>query len=131
VTSSPAGIACGKTCTHGYAYATSVTLKAKAARGSKFSGWSGTCKGSHRCKVTTNDSLTVRATFVLRPCVVPNLVGKTLDAAKAAIKKAFCPVGKVKTVASSRAKGEVLSQKPKHGKKLKQHAKISVVVSKG
>ena len=131
VTSSPAGIACGKTCTHGYPYGTSATLKAKAARGSKFSGWSGACKGSHRCKVTTNDTVTVKAKFVLRPCVVPNLVGKTLAAAKAAIKKAFCSVGRVKTVASSRAKGQVISHKPKHGKRLKQHAKISLVVSKG
>jgi hypothetical protein len=131
VTSSPAGITCGKTCTHGYAYGTSVTLKAKAAKGSKFSSWSGACKGSHSCKVTTNDSVAVEAKFVLRPCVVPNLVGRTLKAATAAIKKAFCSVGKVKTVASSRAMGEVLSQKPKYGKRLKQHAKISLVVSKG
>jgi hypothetical protein len=131
VTSSPAGVACGKSCTHGYAYGTSVTLKAKAAKGSKFAGWSGACKGSHKCQVTTNDSVAVGAKFVLRPCVVPNLVGRTLDAAKAAIKRAFCSVGKVTTVASSRAKGEVISQKPKHGKRLKQHAKISLVVSKG
>ncbi|HEY4235998.1 MAG TPA: PASTA domain-containing protein [Gaiellaceae bacterium] len=131
VTSSPAGIACGKTCTHGYAFGTSVTLKAKPARGSKFSGWSGACKGSHRCKVTANDSVAVTARFVLRPCVVPNLVGRTLKAAKAALKKAFCSLGKVKAVASSRAEGEVLSQKPKHGKRLTQHAKISLVVSKG
>jgi hypothetical protein len=131
VTSSPAGIACGKTCTHGYAYGTSVTLKARAARGSRFSGWSGACKGSHRCKVTATDSLTVKAKFVFRPCVVPNLVGTTLAAARAAIKRAFCSVGKVKTVASARPKGEVLAQKPKHRKRLKPRAKISLVVSKG
>jgi hypothetical protein len=131
VTSWPAGIACGKTCTHGYAFGTSVTLKAKPARGSKFSGWSGACKGSHPCKVTANDSVAVTARFVLRPCVVPNLVGRTLKAAKAALKKAFCSLGKVKAVASSRAEGEVLSQKPKHGKRLTQYAKISLVVSKG
>jgi hypothetical protein len=131
VTSSPGGIACGKACTHGYAYGTSVTLKAKAARGSKFSRWSGACKGSHLCKVTTNDDVTVKAKFVLRPCIVPNLVGKTLDAARAAIKRAFCSVGKVTTVASSQAKGKVVSQKPRHGKRLKQHAQINLVVSRG
>jgi hypothetical protein len=108
-----------------------VTLKAKAARGSKFSGWSGACKGSKSCKLTTNDDAAVRATFVLRPCLVPNLVGKNLAAAKRAIKKAFCSVGKVTTVASSRPKGMVISQKPKRGKRLKQHAKIGLVVSKG
>jgi len=66
VTSSPRGIACGKTCTHGYAYGTVVTLKAKAAKGSKFSRWSGACKGSRRCKVTTTDDLSVKAKFVRR-----------------------------------------------------------------
>jgi hypothetical protein len=66
VTSSPRGIACGKTCTHGYAYGTVVTLKAKAAKGSKFSGWSGPCKGRHSCKVTANDGASVKAKFVRR-----------------------------------------------------------------
>jgi hypothetical protein len=66
VTSIPRGIACGKTCSHGYAYGTSVTLKAKAAKGSRFSGWSGACKGSKSCKVRTNSGITVRARFVLR-----------------------------------------------------------------
>jgi hypothetical protein len=66
VTSAPGGIACGKACTHGYAYGTVVTLKAKAAKGSKFSGWSGACKGSHRCKVATNDNVAVKAKFVRR-----------------------------------------------------------------
>ena len=64
VTGSPGGIACGKACTHGYAYGTVVTLNAKAAKGSKFSGWSGACKGSRRCKVTTNEDVAVKAKFV-------------------------------------------------------------------
>jgi hypothetical protein len=131
VKSSPGGIACGRACSHGYGYGTSVTLKAKAARGAKFAGWSGACKGSRSCKVTANDNVDVKATFVLRPCLVPKLVGKTLKAAKAAIKKAFCSVGKVTMVPSSKAKGEVVSQKPPHGKRLRQHAKISLVVSRG
>ena len=66
VTSSPAGISCGKACTHAYAYGTVLSLTAKAAKGSKFSGWSGACTGSHRCKVTTNDTLAVKAKFVRR-----------------------------------------------------------------
>lgn len=132
VRSSPSGIACGKTCTHGYAYGTSVTLKAKAAKGSMLAGWSGACTGTTKsCKVTTNDDVAVTAKFVLRPCVVPTLVGRSLAAAKAAIKKAFCSVGKVTTVASARPKGHVVAQKPKHGKRLKQHAKVDLVVSKG
>jgi PASTA domain-containing protein/List-Bact-rpt repeat protein len=131
VTSSPRGIACGKTCSHGYAYGTSVTLKAKAAEASRFSGWSGACKGNHACKLTTNDNAAVKAKFVLRPCVVPNVVGKSLSAAKRAIRKAFCSVGKVRTAASSKRKGLVVSQRPKRGRRLKQHAKVSLVVSRG
>lgn len=67
VTSSPGGIACGKTCTHGYASGTAVTLKAKAAKGSKFFGWSGACGGTRRCRITTNRNASVKARFVLRP----------------------------------------------------------------
>jgi hypothetical protein len=131
VASRPGGIACGKTCAHGYAYGTSVTLHAKAARGWKVSGWSGECKGSRGCKVTTNDNVAIKAKFVHRPCVVPNVVGKSFKAAKAAIRKAFCSVGKVRLVASGEAKGRVISQKPRHGKRLKPHARVALVVSKG
>ena len=66
MTSSPHGIACGKTCTHGYAYGTVVTLKAKAAKSFKFAGWSGACKGKRTCKVTTNADAAVKAKFVHR-----------------------------------------------------------------
>jgi hypothetical protein len=132
VTSSPAGIACGTACTYGYPYGTSVTLKPKAAKGSKFAGWSGACKGTGTCKVTTDLDMSVTAKFVVRPCVVPNLVGKSLKAAKAALKKAFCSVGKVRLAASSKVKkGHVISQRPKAHKKLKAHARVSLVVSSG
>src|SRR5262249_20406998 len=130
VSSSPGGIACGKMCTHGYSYGTSVALKAKAAKGSRFAGWSGACKGKS-CTIAATDNVAVRAKFVLKPCVVPNLKNRTLKTAKAAIKKALCSVGRVQTVASSVTKGHVVSQKPKSGKRVKQHTKINLVVSKG
>jgi hypothetical protein len=131
VTSAPGGIACGKTCKHGYGYGTSVTLRAKAARGSRFAGWSGACKGAQRCRVTATGDAVVKAKFVLRPCVVPNVVGKTLQAAKLAIRKAFCSVGKVTAAASSAPRGRVVSQAPKHGKRVKQHTRIRLLVSSG
>ena len=131
VTSAPGGIACGRTCSHGYAYGTSVTLRAKAARGWKLAGWSGACKGSRGCRLTANDDVSVKVKFVPRPCIVPNVTGKRLTAAKAAIRKASCSVGKVRMVASSKAKGRVISQSPKHGKRLRHHAKVSLVVSEG
>ena len=66
VTSSPSGIACGKTCSHGYRDGTPVTLRAKPAKGSKFVGWSGACKGRRSCTVTPDGSLSVKAKFALR-----------------------------------------------------------------
>jgi len=132
VTSSPGGIACGKTCTHGYAYGTAVTLKAKPAKGSRLMRWSGACKGTGGCTVTTNDNAKVNAQFVPRQCVVPKVVGKSLKLAKRALTRAYCSVGKITMVASSKIKkGRVISQKPKRGKRLKQHTKIRLVVSRG
>src|SRR5207249_3470990 len=47
-------------------------------------------------------------------CVVPKLKGKTLSAAKRAITKAHCSVGKITKVKSSQKnKGKVISQSPK------------------
>jgi PASTA domain/Divergent InlB B-repeat domain len=115
-----------------YADGTSVTLKAKAASGSKFSGWSGACKSAHSCKITANGSVTVKARFVLEPCVVPDVRRKTLKAAKLSLKKAFCSLGKVTTEPSSTVtKGLVVSQNPKHGKRVKQGTRVNLVVSTG
>jgi hypothetical protein len=107
-------------------------LKATAAKGSRFSGWSGACKGTGKCKVTTDEDIRVAAKFVLRPCVVPEVVGESLKAAKAALKKAFCSTGEVRLAASSKVqKGYVISQRPKPQARLRQHAKVNLVVSKG
>jgi Fe-S cluster biogenesis protein NfuA len=67
VSSSPAGISCGSTCSQGYAYGTPVTLTATPATGSTFTGWSGACSGTGTCTVTTNDADSVTATFSLVP----------------------------------------------------------------
>ena len=64
VTSSPAGINCGSTCTASYNSGTVVTLTAAASGGSTFSGWSGGgCSGTGACSVTMNAAATVAATF--------------------------------------------------------------------
>lgn len=132
VTSTPAGISCGMTCSHGYAYGTPVTLQAAPAKGSRFVGWSGACTGTNNCTVTTNDATAVTATFGLRPCVVPRVKGKTLRAARRAITGAFCSVGIVRRVASSKVKkGHVISQRPKPRKRLKHGAKVNLVLSTG
>jgi endo-1,4-beta-xylanase len=63
VSSSPAGISCGSTCSASYASDTSVILTATAAGGSTFSGWSGACSGTAACTVTMSAARTVTATF--------------------------------------------------------------------
>jgi hypothetical protein len=63
VTSSPAGIDCGSTCTAGYTSGTSVTLTATPAAGSVFAGWSGACSGTGTCTVAMSAARSVTATF--------------------------------------------------------------------
>ena len=46
VTSSPAGINCGSTCSATFAYGAAVTLAATPSTGSYFTGWSGDCNSS-------------------------------------------------------------------------------------
>jgi uncharacterized delta-60 repeat protein len=131
VTSSPAGISCGSACAHVFRHGTAVTLTAAASTRSTFAGWSGACSGTGSCTLTMSASRSVTATF--KPlCVVPKLKGKTLRAAKKAIRRAHCSVGKVTREFSAKVKnGRVISQKPKPGKKLAAGSKVRLKVSKG
>ncbi|KJU81397.1 fibronectin, type III domain protein [Candidatus Magnetobacterium bavaricum] len=64
VTSSPAGINCGSTCSVSFYPGTSVTLTATADSGSTFTGWSVDCTGtSSTCPVTMSAAKNVTATF--------------------------------------------------------------------
>ena len=65
VTSNPAGISCGATCSASFAAGSSVTLTAVASAQFAFSGWSaGPCSGSSpSCTVTLNQSQSVTANF--------------------------------------------------------------------
>jgi hypothetical protein len=68
VTSSPAGIKCGKTCTASYEEGTTVTLTATAAPGSTFTKWAGAgCSGTGTCVVTIERKTTVTAVFHAHP----------------------------------------------------------------
>ena len=64
VTSSPAGITCGASCSASYDSGTTVTLSASPAEGFRFSGWSGACTGSTTCTVSMTSTQTVNASFV-------------------------------------------------------------------
>ena len=69
VTSDPAGINCGSTCTHTYGYNTPVYLTAAPNHGWTFKGWSGSgCTGTGICIVQMSDANAVTATFDLLTC---------------------------------------------------------------
>jgi hypothetical protein len=63
VSSADGTIECGATCSHAYAAGRAVTLAAKPASGSQFTGWSGACTGTGLCTVTMNADKSVTATF--------------------------------------------------------------------
>jgi hypothetical protein len=67
VTSQPAGISCGVTCSAAYATGTPVTLTAATGAGSTFGGWSGACSGSATCTVSMTQARAVTATFTAQP----------------------------------------------------------------
>jgi beta-lactam-binding protein with PASTA domain len=63
---------------------------------------------------------------------VPNVVGKTLAAAKAAITRAHCKTGTVSYASSKKIKkGLVISQSRRAGQKIAKNSKINLVVSRG
>jgi hypothetical protein len=136
VTSSPAGIDCISTCSHAFPAGTQVTLTATANSDSVFEGWSRSdCLGTAPCTVTLSSDLTVNTAFEMNagtaPCVVPKLRGKTLAAAKRAIRNHYCRVGKItKVTSSAKNRGHVISQRPKPGKRLKTGSKVALKVGK-
>jgi hypothetical protein len=65
VTSDPAGINCGATCSASFDASTTVDLTAVAAAGSTFSGWGGACSGTDTCQVTMDAAKAVSAAFSL------------------------------------------------------------------
>jgi hypothetical protein len=77
-------------------------------------------------------SVTSRADrFYYEGCAVPKLKGKKLRAAKKAIGRAGCKLGKVtRRMGKAKQRGKVLKQQPKPGKVLALHAKVNVTVGK-
>jgi hypothetical protein len=64
VTSLPARIDCGSTCSGEFFEGVAVTLTATPASGSRFAGWSGACSGAGTCAVEIGESQSVNAEFV-------------------------------------------------------------------
>ena len=68
VTSDPAGIDCGGTCSSSFDYNQIVTLTADPAPGSFFDSWGGDCSGTAlTCEVTMTVAKSVTATFTTTP----------------------------------------------------------------
>jgi subtilisin family serine protease len=67
-----------------------------------------------------------------RPCVVPNVVGKTLRAAKTAINKRHCRTGRVShDYSTNTQKGKVSAQSRRPRQVMPSGSKIDLVVSRG
>jgi len=65
VTSSPAGINCGTACAAPYVVGTTVTLTARPAVGSVFTGWGGACTGTDPvCTAVMSADKSVTANFI-------------------------------------------------------------------
>jgi hypothetical protein len=140
VMSSPAGIDCGSTCSHTFISGTQVTLIATNGANSDFTGWSGACTGFGDCTLTLSADQAVTANFddttppPSKPvqCVVPKLKGKKLAAARTALRKHHCGVGKITKVKSTaRNRGRVVAEKPNPGKHLRKGAKVALKIGKG
>jgi len=136
VSSSPAGISCGTTCSGQFDDGSTVTLTAAPTGQSRFAGWRGDCSGTGACVLSMTGSHSVTATFSAPPltppsCKVPKVVGLALTKARTRIAAAHCKVGKVTKKRAGRKKhGKVVGQSPKAGKKLKAGAKVNLTVGK-
>lgn len=131
----PTGIDCGSVCSASFTAGTSPTLTATPSPGSRFSGWStARCPGAGSCQLPTvvSDQTVTAAFTLLQKCIVPRVKGRTLEAARNAIRSGSCRTGKI-TRARSRTirKGHVISQKPRAHLHLPNGAKVSLVISKG
>ena len=99
VTSNPAGISCGSTCSANFTSGTVVTLTASAGTGATFASWSGACTGTGTCSVTMSAAKAVTATF------------NTSGGATATLTPATLSFGTVATGVTSAAKVLTLKNK--------------------
>ena len=77
-------------------------------------------------------SVTVAAASATARCLVPNVVRRSVTAARTAIARAGCRVGPVRTARSvSVARGRIVSQSPKAGRRVARGTRVSLVVSRG
>jgi hypothetical protein len=106
VSSQPAGINCGATCSVRLPEESSVTLTTAPAAGSRFVGWSGACAGSAACTVEIGAAATsVDAEFE----AVASAGGGTKDGTKPPAACAFASPASVGTFVPTPKPGSVVS----------------------
>lgn len=104
----------GRRVAHAYARAGTYTVRVRQA------------------DVLGNATTATRRIVIAPPCVVPSVVGQTLAAARAAIRRGHCLTGRVTRSRSATVrKGRVLAQRPAAGRHLANGARVSLVVSRG
>lgn len=103
VTSVPAGIDCGATCSDSFAANSTVALTATPAAGSAFAGWGGACSGTGACTVTMNAARTVTATFNANATGTAVITATPTSVSMAATScfPSFCTVSQTITINSS------------------------------
>jgi hypothetical protein len=131
VKSNPVGIDCGATCAQTYPFGTRIRLTASPAAGFELTRWSGDCSGRRACTLWMGADRSATAVFGPVKCTVPRVTGKTLSAAKAAIRAGHCRPGKISRVYSSLKKGRVLSQNPRAGTRLRAGTAVALTISRG
>ena len=75
VTSSPAGIDCGNTCSNFFLEDCLITLAAVPDSNSTFTGWGGVCSGTENCLVKITSAMSVTANFETNPQLTVYLSG--------------------------------------------------------
>jgi len=94
------------------------SLRGKVASGGRLDA----CKAVGACP----------ATAFKPPCVVPNVVGKKLAAARSKIRARHCRLGPVRYVKSARRKqGKVVRESPRAGKRLGADARVRLWLGRG
>jgi alpha-tubulin suppressor-like RCC1 family protein len=86
VSSLPAGIDCGATCSASFTFGSLVVLTATPGPDSIFAGWSGACSGLYACNVPMDAAKAVTATFMPNP--TPSLTVTKLGAGSGTVTSA-------------------------------------------
>ena len=104
VSSSPAGIDCGTSCSSAFDVDTTVMLTASPADGMVFAGWTGACAGSSEtCAVTVSAATSTTATFAPGYAITASVAGGSGTIAPAGV--TVVPAGGSQTFSIAAAPG--------------------------